>query len=79
MIDAVVLCEAVLYSFENANNTELLHKKALSVYAVFIENSNIFRNNCSIALLFCNVPLQRVIDSLNTVGHSFKKMQHALE
>ena len=32
--------------------------------------------SCSVALLFCNVPLKRVLHSLNMVVHSFKKMQH---
>lgn len=41
-----------LYSFENANSTDLFNKKALFVYAVFIENSNLFRKSCSMALLF---------------------------
>ena len=67
----------MLYSFENASSTDLLNKKALLVYAVFIENSNIFRTSFSIALLFCNFPLQRVMHSLKR--HSFKKVQHALE
>ena len=33
-------------------------------------------NTCSVALLFCNFPLTRMMHSLNMAGHSCKKMQH---
>ena len=38
-----------------------------------------FEKSCSIALhtvLFCNVPLTRVMHSVNTVGHFFQKIRH---